>query len=67
MREPDEVLTPENLSRAYGVPVRVVKNPLTGTAEVFTEPPPDDERRKAVLRMLLTGTVEDEEEQRIGG
>ena len=64
---PDEVLTPENLSRAYGVPVRVVKNPLTGTAEVFTEPPPDDEKRKAVLRMLIAGTVEDAAEQCVGG
>ena len=52
---PDEVLTSGNLSRAYEVPVRVVKNPLTGTAEVFTEPPPEDAQRKAVLRRLLTG------------
>lgn len=67
---PDEVLTPENLSRAYGVPVRVVKNPLTGTAEVFTEPPPEDEKRKAVLRMLLVGGKEQEiagAERRVGG
>lgn len=50
---PDEVLTSENLSRAYEVPVRVVKNPLTDTVEVFTEPPPDDQRRQAILRTLL--------------
>lgn len=67
---PDEVLTSENLSRAYGVPVRVVKNPLTGTAEVFTEPPPEDEARKAVLRRLIAGDAEGEEdrmESRVGG
>lgn len=67
---PDEVLTPENLSRAYEVPVRVVKNPLTGTAEVFTEPPPEDAQRKAVLRRLLTGGKDEEsaeEERRVGG
>ena len=67
---PDEVLTSENLSRAYEVPVRVVKNPLTGTAEVFTEPPPEDAQRKAVLRRLLTGGKDEEsaeEDRRVGG
>ncbi len=55
---PDEVMTPDSLSRGYGVPVRVVKNPLTGTAEVFTELPPDDGRKAALLQVIL-GSGED--------
>ena len=51
--KPDEVMTTENLSRCYGVPVRVVRNPLTGTAEVFAEPPKDDGRRAALLGAIL--------------
>ncbi len=51
--KPDEVMRPEPLSRCYGVPVRVVKNPLTGTAEVFAEAPPDDGRQASLLRVIL--------------
>ncbi len=34
---PDEVLTEENLSKAYNVPVQVVKNPLTNGVEISTK------------------------------
>lgn len=57
--KPEEVMTSEYLSRCYGVPVRVVRNPLTGTAEVFAEPPPDDGQRAALLHAIL-GNGEDE-------
>lgn len=50
---PSTVMRSENLSRCYGVPVRVVQNPLTGSAEVFTEPPPDDGRRALLLGTIL--------------
>ena len=50
---PEAVLTPENLSQAYNVPVRVVKNPLTGTCEVFTEPPAGDMHRQELLQVIL--------------
>lgn len=50
---PSTVMTSGNLSRCYGVPVRVVQNPLTGSAEVFTEPPPDDGRRALLLGTIL--------------
>lgn len=49
---PEEVLTPENLSKAYGVTVQVVKNPLTGTLEVFTTETEDPQRR-ALMQTLL--------------
>ena len=57
--KPEEVMTSEYLSRCYGVPVRVVRNPLTGTAEVFAEPLPDDGQRAALLHAIL-GNGEDE-------
>ncbi len=50
---PEAVMTPENLSRCYGVPVRVVQNPQTGSVEIFTEPPPDDGRRTGLLNTIL--------------
>ena len=50
---PDEVMTSENLSRCYGVPVRVVKNPLTGMNEVFTEPHGNGERHGEILQTIL--------------
>lgn len=52
---PDDVLTPDILSGCYGVPIRVVKNPLTGTSEVFTESPADDGRRGEILRVIVGG------------
>lgn len=59
---PESVLTPENLSAVYGVPVRVMKNPSTGSIEVFTEPPSGNSRREALLRTILR-TNETEEMQ----
>jgi iron complex transport system ATP-binding protein len=45
----DEVLTEKNLSRAYGVSVKVVKNPLTGNIEVFTVHADQDIAREQLL------------------
>ena len=50
---PSAVMTSENLSRCYGVPVRVVQNPTTGSLEVFTEPPPDNGRHALLLDTIL--------------
>lgn len=50
---PETVMTSENLSRCYGVPVRVVQNPRTGSMEIFTEPPSDDNRRTELLSTIL--------------
>ncbi len=53
--EPEAVLTAENLSRAYRVPVQVVKNPLTGSYEVFTEPADSAARREELLQIIAGG------------
>lgn len=50
---PKVVLTDALLSQAYGAPVRVVENPLTRHAEVYTEPPPIGEREKHLLNVIL--------------
>ena len=50
---PKDVLTDALLSQAYGAPVRVVENPLTRHAEVYTEPPPIGEREKHLLNVSL--------------
>lgn len=50
---PKDVLTDALLSQAYGAPVRVVENPLTRHAEVYTEPPPIREREKHLLNVIL--------------
>ena len=50
---PKDVLTDGLLSQAYGAPVRVVENPLTRHAEVYTEPPPIREREKHLLNVIL--------------
>ena len=50
---PKDVLTDGLLSQAYGTPVRVVENPLTRHAEVYTEPPPIGEREKHLLNVIL--------------
>lgn len=34
--KPEQVLTPELLTKAYGVPVAVEKNPLTGHMDIYT-------------------------------
>lgn len=49
---PEQVLTEENLTEAYDVPVRVVTNPLTGNAEVFTEAATDEKHRSLLTRIL---------------
>jgi len=57
----DEVLTEKNLSQAYGVTVKVVKNPLTGNIEVFTV---HEDRAVSMERLLsridAVNTVTDE-------
>lgn len=50
---PSDVMTSENLSRCYGVTVRVVQNSATESVEVFTEPSPDNGRRALLLDTIL--------------
>ena len=50
---PQEVLTDELLSQAYGAPVRVVENPLTHHAEVYTEPQESGARKHHLLEVIL--------------
>jgi len=48
-----EVLTEENLTLAYGIPVHVVTNPLTGTPEIYTIGDASNEvRRQKLLPMM---------------
>ena len=48
---PQAVLTDELLTKAYGAPVRVVENPLTRHAEIYTEA--SDERENAHLLSVI--------------
>ena len=50
---PQEVLTDELLSQAYGAPVRVVENPLTHHAEVYTEPEESGTWKQHLLEVIL--------------
>ena len=50
---PQEVLTDELLSQAYGAPVRVVENPLTRHAEVYTEPQESGAWKHHLLEVIL--------------
>lgn len=54
---PREVLTADLLTRAYGAPVKVVENPLTKHAEVFTEAGKGMEQKSQLLQVIL-GTEE---------
>ena len=55
---PQEVLTDELLSQAYGAPVRVVENPLTHHAEVYTEPEESGARKHQLLEVILGASDE---------
>lgn len=55
---PQEVLTDELLSQAYGAPVRVVENPLTHHAEVYTEPQESGARKHYLLEVILGASGE---------
>ena len=55
---PQEVLTDELLSQAYGAPVRVVENPLTHHAEVYTEPEESGARKHHLLEVILGASDE---------
>ncbi len=55
---PQEVLTDELLSQAYGAPVRVVENPLTHHAEVYTEPQESGARKHHLLEVILGASGE---------
>ena len=55
---PQEVLTDELLSQAYGAHVRVVENPLTHHAEVYTEPQESDARKHHLLEVILGASGE---------
>ena len=50
---PREVLTADLLTHAYGAPVKVVENPLTKHAEVFTEAGKDAGRKEHLLQVIL--------------
>ena len=50
---PRDVLTDELLSQAYGAPVRVVENPLTHHAEVFTEAETAAAEKEQLLSVIL--------------
>lgn len=50
---PRDVLTDELLTRAYGAPVRVVENPLTHHAEVYTEAKADGGESAQLLSVIL--------------
>ena len=50
---PREVLTAELLTRAYGAPVKVVENPLTNHAEVFTEAEKGAGKKSHLLQVIL--------------
>ena len=50
---PHEVLTADLLTHAYGAPVKVVENPLTKHAEVFTEAGKDAGRKEHLLQVIL--------------
>ena len=51
--QPREVLTAELLTRAYGAPIKVVENPLTKHAEVFTEAEREVGRKSHLLQVIL--------------
>ena len=51
--QPREVLTAELLTRAYGAPIKVVENPLTKHAEVFTEAEREAGRKAHLLQVIL--------------
>ena len=53
---PQAVLADELLTKAYGAPVRVVENPLTRHAEIYTEA--SDERENAHLLSVILGRSE---------
>ncbi len=50
---PHDVLTAELLTKAYGAPVKVVENPLTKHADVFTEEITDKEKKAQLLQVIL--------------
>ena len=50
---PQEVLTDELLTRAYGAPVRVVENPVTHHAEVYTEAEEGGAEKAQLLSVIL--------------
>ena len=51
-------LRPEALSRAYGVAMEAVENPLTNHMDIFTSLPARDERHREWLQILLGRTAE---------
>ena len=55
---PRQVLRPEALSRAYGVAMEAVENPLTNHMDIFTSLPARDERHREWLQILLGRTAE---------
>ena len=50
---PDEVLTEGLLERAYGTPIKVVRNPITGHDDIFTEKNHTESRHESLLDTIL--------------
>lgn len=50
---PEAVLTDENLTEAYGVAIRSLRNPDTGHADIFTEPAEDDGSKRKLLDTII--------------
>ena len=50
---PQEVLTDELLTHAYGAPVRVAENPITHHMEVYTEAEKGDAEKAQLLSVIL--------------
>lgn len=50
---PEQVLSPDLLAAAYGRPVEVAKNPLTGHIELFTVPAAENSYRQSLLARIL--------------
>ncbi|HWR09204.1 ABC transporter ATP-binding protein [Sporomusa sp.] len=52
---PTAVLTKDNLSRAYGLPVQVIHNPVTGSVEVFAGLRNDNKEKQQCVHVIAGG------------
>jgi len=55
---PLEVMDPGHLTKAYKVPVEVIRNPISGGIEITTKPLEEDrERKEFLINEICRGTV----------
>jgi len=55
---PLEVMDPGHLTKAYKVPVEVIRNPISGGIEITTRPLEEDrERKEFLINEICRGTV----------